>query len=59
MRRSVDSKDCSVRIPELPDLRHDLGMLYRKQHQWDKAFAGLSRGAFRQPEGRAGRCTGE
>jgi len=25
--------------PELPDLRHDLGMLYRKQHQWDKALA--------------------
>jgi tetratricopeptide (TPR) repeat protein len=24
--------------PELPDLRHDLGMLYRKQHQWDKAL---------------------
>jgi tetratricopeptide (TPR) repeat protein len=25
--------------PELPDLRHDLGMLYRKQNQWDKALA--------------------
>jgi tetratricopeptide (TPR) repeat protein len=25
--------------PELPDLRYDLGMLYRKQHQWDKALA--------------------
>jgi tetratricopeptide (TPR) repeat protein len=25
--------------PELPDLRHDLGMLYRKQRQWDKALA--------------------
>ena len=25
--------------PELPDLRHDLGMLYRKQRQWDKARA--------------------
>jgi tetratricopeptide (TPR) repeat protein len=25
--------------PELQDLRHDLGMLYRKQHQWDKALA--------------------
>jgi tetratricopeptide (TPR) repeat protein len=25
--------------PELPDLHHDLGMLYRKQHQWDKALA--------------------
>jgi tetratricopeptide (TPR) repeat protein len=25
--------------PELPDLRHDLGMLYRKQHQWEKALA--------------------
>jgi tetratricopeptide (TPR) repeat protein len=25
--------------PELPDLRHDLGMLYRKQYQWDKALA--------------------
>jgi tetratricopeptide (TPR) repeat protein len=25
--------------PGLPDLRHDLGMLYRKQHQWDKALA--------------------
>ena len=24
--------------PELPDLQHDLGMLYRKQHQWDKAL---------------------
>jgi tetratricopeptide (TPR) repeat protein len=24
---------------ELPDLRHDLGMLYRKQHEWDKALA--------------------
>lgn len=24
--------------PELPDLRHDLGMLYRKQRQWDKAL---------------------
>ena len=29
--------------PELPDLRHDLGMLYRKQHQWDKALARFSR----------------
>ena len=25
--------------PELPDLRHDLGMLLRKQRQWDKALA--------------------
>jgi tetratricopeptide (TPR) repeat protein len=25
--------------PELPDLRYDLGMLYRKQRQWDKALA--------------------
>jgi len=25
--------------PKLPDLRHDLGMLYRKQRQWDKALA--------------------
>jgi tetratricopeptide (TPR) repeat protein len=25
--------------PELPDLRHDLGMLYRKQGQWDNALA--------------------
>jgi tetratricopeptide (TPR) repeat protein len=25
--------------PELPDLRHDLGMLLRKQHQWDMALA--------------------
>jgi tetratricopeptide (TPR) repeat protein len=25
--------------PELPDLRHDLGMLYRRQQQWDKALA--------------------
>ena len=25
--------------PELPDLRHDLGLLYRKLHQWDKALA--------------------
>lgn len=25
--------------PELPELRHDLGMLYRRQHQWDKALA--------------------
>ncbi|MGA2852254.1 MAG: tetratricopeptide repeat protein [Terracidiphilus sp.] len=25
--------------PELPDLRHDLGMLYRRQRQWDKALA--------------------
>jgi tetratricopeptide (TPR) repeat protein len=25
--------------PELPDLRHDLGMLYRKQREWDKALA--------------------
>jgi tetratricopeptide (TPR) repeat protein len=25
--------------PELPDLRHDLGMLYRKQRQWDQALA--------------------
>lgn len=25
--------------PDLPDLRHDLGMLYRKQRQWDKALA--------------------
>jgi tetratricopeptide (TPR) repeat protein len=25
--------------PELPDLRHDLGMLYRKQNQWDQALA--------------------
>jgi tetratricopeptide (TPR) repeat protein len=25
--------------PELPDLRHDLGMLYRKEHEWDKALA--------------------
>jgi tetratricopeptide (TPR) repeat protein len=25
--------------PELPALRHDLGMLYRKQRQWDKALA--------------------
>ena len=24
--------------PELPDLRHDLGMLYRKRRQWDKAL---------------------
>jgi tetratricopeptide (TPR) repeat protein len=24
--------------PELPDLRHDLGMLFRKEHQWDKAL---------------------
>ena len=24
--------------PELPDLRYDLGMLYRKQRQWDKAL---------------------
>ena len=24
--------------PELPDLQHDLGMLYRKQHEWDKAL---------------------
>jgi tetratricopeptide (TPR) repeat protein len=25
--------------PELPDLRYDLGMLYRKRRQWDKALA--------------------
>jgi tetratricopeptide (TPR) repeat protein len=25
--------------PELPDLRYDLGMLYRKQRQWEKALA--------------------
>lgn len=25
--------------PELPDLRYDLGMLYRKQRDWDKALA--------------------
>ncbi len=25
--------------PELPDLRYDLGMLFRKQRQWDKALA--------------------
>jgi tetratricopeptide (TPR) repeat protein len=25
--------------PELPDVRHDLGMLYRKQREWDKALA--------------------
>ena len=25
--------------PELPDLRYNLGMLYRKQRQWDKALA--------------------
>jgi tetratricopeptide (TPR) repeat protein len=25
--------------PELPELRYDLGMLYRKQRQWDKALA--------------------
>jgi tetratricopeptide (TPR) repeat protein len=25
--------------PELPDVRYDLGMLYRKQRQWDKALA--------------------
>jgi tetratricopeptide (TPR) repeat protein len=25
--------------PEMPDLRYDLGMLFRKQHQWDKALA--------------------
>lgn len=25
--------------PELPHLRYDLGMLYRKQHQWDRALA--------------------
>lgn len=25
--------------PELPDLRYDLGMLYRKQNEWDKALA--------------------
>ena len=24
--------------PELPDLRHQLGMLYRKQNQWEKAL---------------------
>jgi tetratricopeptide (TPR) repeat protein len=25
--------------PELPDLKYDLGMLYRKQHMWDRALA--------------------
>jgi len=25
--------------PELSELRYDLGMLYRKEHQWDKALA--------------------
>jgi len=25
--------------PELPDLRYNLGMLYRKQREWDKALA--------------------
>ena len=30
--------------PELPDLRYDLGMLYRKQRDWDKALAA----SFRQ-----------
>jgi tetratricopeptide (TPR) repeat protein len=35
--------------PELPDLRHDLGMLYRKQRQWDKALAVFRDELFANP----------
>jgi tetratricopeptide (TPR) repeat protein len=36
--------------PELPDLRYDLGMLYRKQRQWDKALAVFSQELDANPQ---------
>ena len=50
MRLSADNENLMLTHPELPDLLYDLGMLFRKEREWEKALSAFQRQLAKDPD---------